>query len=89
MRINEQGRLVVNFRTKARFRGLFVESHSGGRIKRAGEFINNNNIHKSHSITNLWALCTTHSLLYHSQYSLPSNLHVIHGDECGSPRPDL
>ncbi|TDH04980.1 hypothetical protein EPR50_G00138290 [Perca flavescens] len=33
MRINEQGRLVVNFRTKARFRGLFVESHSGGRIK--------------------------------------------------------
>ncbi|XP_037604970.1 FRAS1-related extracellular matrix protein 2a [Sebastes umbrosus] len=28
MRINEQGRLVVNFRTKARFRGLFVESHS-------------------------------------------------------------
>ncbi|XP_036976570.1 FRAS1-related extracellular matrix protein 2-like [Acanthopagrus latus] len=35
MRINEQGRLVVNFRTKARFRGLFVESHTGGRIKRA------------------------------------------------------
>ncbi|XP_032389348.1 FRAS1-related extracellular matrix protein 2a [Etheostoma spectabile] len=35
MRINEQGRLVVNFRTKARFRGLFVESHSGGRIKTA------------------------------------------------------
>eukprot|EP00064_Thunnus_orientalis_P001377 superscaffoldBa00000093_g1380 len=35
MRINDQGRLVVNFRTKARFRGLFVESHSGGRIKRA------------------------------------------------------
>lgn len=35
MRINEQGRLVVNFRTKARFRGLFVESHSAGRIKRA------------------------------------------------------
>lgn len=34
MRINQQGRLVVNFRTKARFRGLFVESHSGGR---AGE----------------------------------------------------
>ncbi|XP_029030012.1 FRAS1-related extracellular matrix protein 2a [Betta splendens] len=28
MRINEQGRLVVNFRTKARFRGLFMESHS-------------------------------------------------------------
>lgn len=37
MRINEQGRLVVNFRTKARFRGLFVGSHSGGRIKRDGE----------------------------------------------------
>ncbi|KAF0038653.1 hypothetical protein F2P81_009137 [Scophthalmus maximus] len=36
MRINEQGRLVVNFRTKARFRGLFVESHSGGGVKRAG-----------------------------------------------------
>ncbi|XP_041808691.1 FRAS1-related extracellular matrix protein 2-like [Chelmon rostratus] len=35
MRINEQGRLVVNFRTKARFRGLFVESHSGGRIQKA------------------------------------------------------
>ncbi|KAK5858567.1 hypothetical protein PBY51_002698 [Eleginops maclovinus] len=35
MRINEQGRLVVNFRTKARFRGLFVKSHSEGRIKRA------------------------------------------------------
>ncbi|XP_048840186.1 FRAS1-related extracellular matrix protein 2-like [Brienomyrus brachyistius] len=29
MRINEQGRLVVNFRTEARFRGLFVTSHSG------------------------------------------------------------
>uniref|UniRef100_A0A3Q3WF96 Calx-beta domain-containing protein n=1 Tax=Mola mola TaxID=94237 RepID=A0A3Q3WF96_MOLML len=28
MRINDQGRLVVNFRTKARFRGLFVDSHS-------------------------------------------------------------
>ncbi|XP_062873398.1 FRAS1-related extracellular matrix protein 2b [Trichomycterus rosablanca] len=27
MRINEQGRLVVNFRTEARFRGLFVMSH--------------------------------------------------------------
>ncbi|XP_076130115.1 FRAS1-related extracellular matrix protein 2a isoform X2 [Alosa pseudoharengus] len=27
MRINEQGRLVVNFRTEARFRGLFVESY--------------------------------------------------------------
>ena len=39
MRINEQGRLVVNFRTKARFRGLFVESHSGGR---AGEVIDQN-----------------------------------------------
>ncbi|XP_072231533.1 FRAS1-related extracellular matrix protein 2a [Leuresthes tenuis] len=35
MRINEQGRLVVNFRTKAHFRGLFVDSHSSGRIKRA------------------------------------------------------
>ncbi|XP_053702923.1 FRAS1-related extracellular matrix protein 2-like isoform X1 [Synchiropus splendidus] len=35
MRINEQGRLVVNFRTKARFRGLFVEAHSGGRLRRA------------------------------------------------------
>ncbi|XP_030632074.1 FRAS1-related extracellular matrix protein 2b isoform X2 [Chanos chanos] len=29
MRINEHGRLVVNFRTEARFRGLFVTSHSG------------------------------------------------------------
>ncbi|KAI2659804.1 FRAS1-related extracellular matrix protein 2 [Labeo rohita] len=27
MRINEQGRLVVNFRTEARFRGLFVAAH--------------------------------------------------------------
>ncbi|KAM8897925.1 FRAS1-related extracellular matrix protein 2a [Spinachia spinachia] len=35
MRINEQGRLVVNFRTTARFRGLFVESHPGGGIKTA------------------------------------------------------
>lgn len=24
-----------------------------------------------------------------SHNPLPSNLHVIHGDECGSPRPDL
>lgn len=39
MRINKQGCLVVNFRTKARFRGLFVESHSGGR---AGEVIDPN-----------------------------------------------
>lgn len=29
MRINGQGRLVVNFRTEARFRGLFVLSHPG------------------------------------------------------------
>ncbi|XP_056612259.1 FRAS1-related extracellular matrix protein 2b [Triplophysa dalaica] len=28
MRINEHGRLVVNFRTEARFRGLFVTAHS-------------------------------------------------------------
>ncbi|XP_028977079.2 FRAS1-related extracellular matrix protein 2 [Esox lucius] len=34
MRINVQGRLVVNFRTKAGFRGLFVETHSGGRIQK-------------------------------------------------------
>ncbi|XP_043929269.1 FRAS1-related extracellular matrix protein 2 [Protopterus annectens] len=27
MRINEEGRLVVNFRTEARFRGLFVMTH--------------------------------------------------------------
>ncbi|CAL8363343.1 unnamed protein product [Lota lota] len=31
MRINDQGRLVVNFHTKARFRGLFIDSHSRGR----------------------------------------------------------
>ncbi|XP_068600398.1 FRAS1-related extracellular matrix protein 2-like [Brachionichthys hirsutus] len=35
MSINEQGRLVVNFRTKARFRGLFVKSHHGGGTKTA------------------------------------------------------
>ncbi|KAM9436971.1 FRAS1-related extracellular matrix protein 2-like [Salvelinus alpinus] len=33
MPINEQGRLVVNFKTKARFRGLFVEANFEGRIK--------------------------------------------------------
>ncbi|KAJ8280121.1 hypothetical protein GJAV_G00050770 [Gymnothorax javanicus] len=32
MRINEQGRLVVNFRTEARFRGLFVTSHSASSL---------------------------------------------------------
>ncbi|XP_041920491.1 FRAS1-related extracellular matrix protein 2b [Alosa sapidissima] len=32
MRINEQGRLVVNFRTEARFRGLFVVSHSASSL---------------------------------------------------------
>ncbi|KAI1893608.1 hypothetical protein AGOR_G00125470 [Albula goreensis] len=32
MRINEQGRLVVNFRTEARFRGLFVTSHSASAL---------------------------------------------------------
>ncbi|XP_034556200.1 FRAS1-related extracellular matrix protein 2b [Notolabrus celidotus] len=32
MRINGQGRLVVNFRTEARFRGLFVNSHSASRL---------------------------------------------------------
>lgn len=30
MRIDEQGRLVVNFHTRTYFRGLFVESHSSG-----------------------------------------------------------
>ncbi|XP_051542064.1 FRAS1-related extracellular matrix protein 2-like isoform X3 [Myxocyprinus asiaticus] len=34
MRINEQGRIVVNFRTEARFRGFFVVAHPG-RIKRS------------------------------------------------------
>ncbi|KAA0722212.1 FRAS1-related extracellular matrix protein 2 ECM3 -like protein [Triplophysa tibetana] len=29
MRINDEGRLVVNFKTEARFRGQFVMSHSG------------------------------------------------------------
>lgn len=29
MRISEEGRLVVNFKTEARFHGLFVMSHSG------------------------------------------------------------
>lgn len=29
MRINEEGRLVVNFKTEARFRGQFVMTHSG------------------------------------------------------------
>lgn len=42
MRINEQGRLVVNFRTKARFRGLFVMSHAGGRKQQDGEIPNHN-----------------------------------------------
>ncbi|XP_045076300.1 FRAS1-related extracellular matrix protein 2-like [Coregonus clupeaformis] len=32
MRINEQGRLVVNFKTEARFRGLFVISHSASSL---------------------------------------------------------
>uniref|UniRef100_A0AAV2JAA8 Uncharacterized protein n=1 Tax=Knipowitschia caucasica TaxID=637954 RepID=A0AAV2JAA8_KNICA len=32
MRINAQGRLVVNFRTEARFRGLFVLSHKGSSV---------------------------------------------------------
>lgn len=31
MRINEEGRLVVNFKTEARFRGQFVMSHPGMR----------------------------------------------------------
>lgn len=29
MRINEEGRLEVNFKTEARFRGQFVMSHPG------------------------------------------------------------
>ena len=29
MRISEEGRLVVNFKTEARFHGLFVMSHPG------------------------------------------------------------
>ncbi|XP_059401005.1 FRAS1-related extracellular matrix protein 2-like [Carassius carassius] len=33
MRINEQGRLVVNFRTEARFRGLFVAVHYASSVK--------------------------------------------------------
>lgn len=34
MRINGQGRLVVNFRTEARFRGLFVFAHPGRGVER-------------------------------------------------------
>ncbi|XP_051539722.1 FRAS1-related extracellular matrix protein 2-like isoform X4 [Myxocyprinus asiaticus] len=33
MRINEQGRLVVNFRTEARFRGLFVATHPASPVR--------------------------------------------------------
>ncbi|XP_028974102.2 FRAS1-related extracellular matrix protein 3 [Esox lucius] len=32
MRINEEGRLVVNFKTEARFRGQFVMSHPGSTL---------------------------------------------------------
>lgn len=32
MRINEEGRLVVNFKTEARFRGQFVMSHPGKKV---------------------------------------------------------
>uniref|UniRef100_A0A8C5DN43 Calx-beta domain-containing protein n=1 Tax=Gouania willdenowi TaxID=441366 RepID=A0A8C5DN43_GOUWI len=32
MRINEEGRLVVNFKTEARFRGQFVMSHPGASV---------------------------------------------------------
>lgn len=32
MRINEDGRLVVNFKTEARFSGQFVMSHPGKRV---------------------------------------------------------
>lgn len=78
MRINDQGRLVVNFRTKARFRGLFVESHSGGTIKRTGKII-------SHISLSYFVLLV--GLIF--QNALLSSLHVIHGDECGSSRPDL
>lgn len=33
MRINEEGRLVVNFKTEARFRGQFVMSHPGMHVQ--------------------------------------------------------
>ncbi|XP_051972903.1 FRAS1-related extracellular matrix protein 2-like isoform X2 [Xyrauchen texanus] len=33
MRINEQGRIVVNFRTEARFRGLFVVAHPASPVR--------------------------------------------------------
>lgn len=33
MRINEDGKLVVNFRTESRFRGLFVNDHSKTDLK--------------------------------------------------------
>ena len=84
MRINEQGRLVVNFRTKARFRGLFVESHSGGRIKRAGETEDTDSMicFIDFQFLSLW---TSPPL----DACYQRNLHVIHGDECGPPRPDL
>lgn len=78
MRINEQGRLVVNFRTKARFRGLFVESHSGGR---AGELTEPKHVAmKLRSIL----IPFTASLLMSF-----SNVLIFHGDERGSSRPDF
>lgn len=39
MRINDLGRLVVNFRTEAHFRGLFVASHRGEMIFFFGKLI--------------------------------------------------
>ncbi|XP_057177531.1 FRAS1-related extracellular matrix protein 2a isoform X2 [Triplophysa rosa] len=40
MRINDQGKLVVNFRTEARFRGLFVAVHRAKGLKTAESPVN-------------------------------------------------
>lgn len=62
MRINEEGRLVVNFKTEARFRGQFVMSHPG-----------NTHTHLPHwSPMTMWSFYITNVSLHYTIYLLLS-----------------
>lgn len=77
MRINEEGRLVVNFKTEARFRGQFVMSHPGTRVAPSHIYTHPKPIPQGHSIQaacyqiTLWPTSSLHLFLEFHLWGLP------------------
>ena len=77
MRINEEGRLVVNFKTEARFRGQFVMSHPGMRVAPTSTYAYPKPVLRGHSIqaapywVTLWPTSSPHLFLEFRHRGLP------------------